>query len=182
MVKGPDRDGRTFEEAVKALPLVDHHVHGAFRVPLDRIAFERSITESDRATAPGMTSFDSQVGFAILRWCAPVLGLAAHASPEEYLVRRAELGPEETNRRLLGSSGVSHYLVDTGFATDDLLDLHGMAASAGGQAREIVRLESVAEEVAVGEGGSVGARTGLPRPSSTGSTAGWRPGRWERRV
>lgn len=152
-MKRSDRDRRALEEAVEALSLVDHHVHGAFRVPLDRIAFERSITESDRAIPPGVTSFDSQVGFAILRWCAPVLGLPSNVLPEEYVARRAELGPEETNRRLLGSSGVSHYLVDTGFATDDLLDLHGMAASSGGQAREIVRLESVAEEVAAGEGG-----------------------------
>jgi len=155
-VKGSDRDRRAFEEAVGALSLIDHHVHGAFRRPLDRIAYERSITESDRAIAPGVTAFDSQVGFAILRWCAPVLGLSPHVSPEKYLARRAELGPEETNRRLLGSSGVSHYLVDTGFATEDLLDLRGMAACSGGLSREIVRLESIAEEVATGEGG-VGA-------------------------
>jgi len=147
-VKGADRDRRAFEEAVGALLLIDHHVHGAFRAPLDPLAFERSITESDRALAPGVTPFDSQLGFAILRWCAPALGLSPHVSPEEYLARRTELGPEETNRRLLGSSGVSHYLVDTGFATEELLDLRGMATLSGGQAREIVRLESVAEEVA----------------------------------
>jgi hypothetical protein len=152
MVKGLDRDALTFEEAIEALSLVDHHVHGAFRMPVDRVAFERSISESDRASVAGQTSFDSQVGFAILRWCAPALGLPPHVSPEEYLARRANLGPEETNRRLLGSSGVSYYLVDTGFATDDLLDPAGMAASSGAQAREIVRLESVAEEVAVREG------------------------------
>jgi predicted TIM-barrel fold metal-dependent hydrolase len=147
-VNGPDRERRAFEEAVGALSLIDHHVHGAFRGPLDRTTFERAITESDRALAVGVTPFDSQVGFAILRWCAPALGLQPHASPEEYLARRDELGPEATNRRLLGSSGVSHYLVDTGFATDELLDLRGMAAASGGQAREIVRLESVAEAVA----------------------------------
>jgi len=147
-VNGPDRERRAFEEAVGALSLIDHHVHGAFRGPLDRTTFERAITESDRALAAGVTPFDSQVGFAILRWCAPALGLQPHASPEEYLARRDEFGPEATNRRLLGSSGVSHYLVDTGFATDELLDLRGMAAASGGQAREIVRLESVAEAVA----------------------------------
>jgi hypothetical protein len=162
-VKGPERDARTFEEAVNALSLIDHHVHGAFRVPLSRVAFERSITESDRAIAAGTTSFDSQLGFAILRWCAPVLGLPPHASPDEYLARRTELGAEETNRRLLGSSGVSHYLVDTGFATGDLLDLPGMAASSGGQAREIVRLESVAEEVAVGASADGFAKAFLDR-------------------
>ena len=147
-MKGADRDRRAFEDAVGALSLIDHHVHGAFRGPLDPLTFERSITESDRALAPGVTPFDSQLGFAILRWCAPALGLSLHVSPEEYLARRTELGSEETNRRLLGSSGVSHYLVDTGFATEELLDLRGMATVSGGQAREIVRLESVAEEVA----------------------------------
>jgi len=152
-VRGAARDRHAFAEAVEALSLVDHHVHGAFRGALERTAFERSITESDRAIAPGTTPFDSQVGFAIRRWCAPVLGLPPHALPEEYLARRAELGPEETNRRLLGASGVSHYLVDTGFATGPLLDLHGMAAASGGQAREIVRLESVAEEVVTGTTG-----------------------------
>lgn len=152
-----------FEEAVTTLSLIDHHVHGAFRVALNRVAFERSITESDRAIAAETTSFDSQLGFAILRWCAPVLDLPPHVSPEEYLARRAELGPEVTNRRLLGSSGVSHYLVDTGFATDDLLDPKGMAASSGGQAREIVRLESVAEAVAVGKGGGDASADGFAK-------------------
>ena len=160
---GAERDARTFEEAVNALPLIDHHVHGAFRVSLNRVAFERSITESDRGLAAATTSFDSQLGFAILRWCAPMLELPPHSSPDEYLARRAELGPEETNRRLLGSSGVSHYLVDTGFATGDLLDLQGMAASSGGHAREIVRLESVAEEVAVGASADGFAKAFLDR-------------------
>jgi predicted TIM-barrel fold metal-dependent hydrolase len=162
-VTGAERDARTFEEAVNALPLIDHHVHGAFRVSLNRVAFERSITESDRGLAAATTSFDSQLGFAILRWCAPMLELTPHSSPDEYLARRAELGPEETNRRLLGSSGVSHYLVDTGFATGDLLDLQGMAASSGGHAREIVRLESVAEEVAVGASADGFAKAFLDR-------------------
>ena len=55
-MKGPERDAGTFEEAVNALSLIDHHVHGAFRVPLNRIAFEQSITESDRAIAAGIPS------------------------------------------------------------------------------------------------------------------------------
>ncbi len=144
-------------EALDALPLVDHHVHGALRVPLDRARFERTIIESDRAPAPGLSTFDSQIGFAILRWCAPVLDLE-HCSPDEYLARRSDLGPEEVNRRLLSGAGVGWFLVDTGFAADELLEPAAMAAAAGGstQAREIVRLESVAEEVA--SDGADGAR------------------------
>ena len=139
-----DRGALGFEEAVEELPLVDHHVHGALRIPLDRAGFERGVTESDRGLAPGTSAFDSQVGFAIRRWCALMLGLEPHTDPDSYIAARAALGPEETNRRLLGPSGVSHYLVDTGFATDDLLDLAGMAAASGRETREIVRLEALA--------------------------------------
>jgi uncharacterized protein len=145
-----DAAGVALGEVVDGLRLVDHHVHGALKIPLDRAGLERVITESDRGLAPGASAFDSQLGFAILRWCAPALGLEPHADPNSYVAGRRELGPEEVNRRLLGSSGVSDYLIDTGFATDDLLDLDGMATASGARAREIVRLESVAEEVAAG--------------------------------
>jgi uncharacterized protein len=135
-------------EVVDGLALVDHHVHGALKIPLDRLAFERVITESDRGLAGGTSAFDAQVGFAVRRWCSPVLGLEPHAEPDEYLSRRAELGADEVNRLLLGSAGVAEFVIDTGFATDDLLDLDGMAAASGARTREIVRLETVAEEVA----------------------------------
>ena len=81
-------------EAVGALALVDHHVHQALGADLPRAAFEEQITESDRPAPPGTTQFDSQLGFAIRRWCAPVLGLEPSAPAEEYLARRAGLGPE----------------------------------------------------------------------------------------
>jgi uncharacterized protein len=135
-------------EVVDGLRLVDHHVHGALKVPLDRAGLERVITESDRGLSPDTSAFDSQVGFAIRRWCAPVLGLEPHAEPDTYVARRQELGPEEVNRRLLGSSGVSDRLIDTGFATADLLGVDDMASVSGARTWEIVRLESVAEKVA----------------------------------
>jgi hypothetical protein len=141
------------EAAIEELALVDHHVHGAAGRDLDRAAFERVITESDRPAAPGTTTFDSQVGFALLRWCAPVLGLEAHTPPEQYVARRLELGGAEVNRRLLRASGVGQYLVDTGFASGEVLGVEAMAAASGGRAAEIVRLESVAEEIAA-EGGT----------------------------
>ncbi|MBB4918478.1 amidohydrolase family protein [Streptosporangium saharense] len=98
-----------------------------------------------------MTQFDSQVGFAILRHCAPVLGLEPHTDPETYLARRTELGVEEVNRRLLTASGVEHFLVETGYRGEELLDPAGMSAASGKPADEIVRLEAVAEQV-VAEG------------------------------
>jgi hypothetical protein len=60
-------------------------VHGALRADVDRATFEQMITESDRAAPAGTTQFDSQVGFSIRRWCAPLLDLPAHSSPEDYL-------------------------------------------------------------------------------------------------
>jgi uncharacterized protein len=133
---------------LEALHLVDHHVHGATRGELASEAFEDAITESDRHRRPGLSAFDSQLGFALLRWCAPVLDLEPHSRPSSYLARRRDLGAEEVSRRLLRASGVSTFLVDTGFATTGLLTPDQMAAAAGGRAREIVRLEAVAEEVA----------------------------------
>lgn len=132
---------------VQALQLVDHHVHGATRGELAPDVFEAAITESDRHRRPGLSSFDSQVGFALLRWCAPVLDLEPHSSPASYLDRRLDLGAEEVTRRLLRATGVSTFLVDTGFAAEGLLTPGEMAGVAGAQAREIVRLEAVAEEV-----------------------------------
>jgi hypothetical protein len=64
-------------EAVAALALVDHHVHQALGGGLFRDEFEDQITESDRRPPAGTTQFDSQLGFAIRRWCAPVLGTPA---------------------------------------------------------------------------------------------------------
>ena len=43
----------------------------------------------------GTTFFDSMLGLAVRRWCAPVLGLEPHASAEDYLTRRQQLGAGE---------------------------------------------------------------------------------------
>ncbi|GAA2907828.1 amidohydrolase family protein [Streptosporangium fragile] len=133
--------------AIGEIPLVDHHVHGATAHDLSRTEFEELITESNRPVPGWMTQFDSQVGFAILRHCAPVLGLDPHPDPETYLARRTELGAEEVNRRLLAASGIGHFLVETGYRGDEILDPARMAAVAGRPADEVVRLEAVAERV-----------------------------------
>lgn len=148
-----DPGRRLLHDAVDELLLVDHHVHGALRpdVPQDRPALERQLTESDRPVPGWMTQFDSQVGLALRRWCAPVLGLEPHASPEQYLERRAALGPEDVTSRLLRAAGISHYLLDTGHDAGALLDVPQMAAAATAQAREVVRLEAVAEQLAGSE-------------------------------
>jgi predicted TIM-barrel fold metal-dependent hydrolase len=132
-------------------PLVDHHCHGVLRVPLDRAGFERLIAEGGLPAPPGTTHFDTPVGMAIRRWCAPALGLPPHAPAADYLARRAELGPDEVNRRLLGAAGIGAFCVDTGLPGDDLLTPAEMGAAGGGvPGHEIVRIEQVAQDVAEG--------------------------------
>ncbi|MCW6005823.1 amidohydrolase [Micromonospora sp. CPCC 205371] len=127
--------------------MVDHHVHGARRDDLTRAEFEDAITESDRPVPSWMSTFDSPLGFAIRRCCAPLLDLRPHADPGDYVARRRDLGAAEVNRRFLAASGVRHFLVETGFRAAELLDPAGMAEASGAVAGEVVRLESVAEEL-----------------------------------
>lgn len=130
------------------LALIDHHVHGVIIDDLDRAGFELLITEASGPAAPGTTMFDSQLGFTVRRWCAPVLDLEPSASAERYLERRTELGTAEVNRRLLAAAGVAQWLVDTGYQGDQLTTPEQMAQASGTPASHIVRLEAVAEQVA----------------------------------
>lgn len=122
------------------LRLVDHHVHGVTRAELSRSQWEAMLTESNRPIPASTTVFDSQVGLAVRRWCAPILGLPSGATPQAYWARRVELGAIEVNRRLLGASGVDTYLVDTGY---------GESAESLRPARveEILRIETLMEQV-----------------------------------
>jgi predicted TIM-barrel fold metal-dependent hydrolase len=140
MPSGPVR------EALDALPLVDHHCHGVVTGDLDRPAFEALLTEG--GVWPGFSTFDSPVGVAVRRHCAPLLDLPRHAPPDDYLARRAELGSREVHRRFLAAAGVEVFCVDTGFDPDRLTAPAELAAIAGGTAYEVVRLERVAEQVA----------------------------------
>src|SRR5512139_286563 len=129
--------------------LVDHHCHGVVRTGLDRRSFEALLAEGDGAGPLGGTIFDSRIGFALRRWCAPVLDLPALATPGDYLERRTDLGAGEVTRRFLRAAGLAALCVDTGLP-GDLLSPDELAAHAGVGVRsyEIVRLEAVAEEVA----------------------------------
>lgn len=143
--------------AVAELRLTDHHCHGVLRRDLDRPAFEAMLTEADYAGGPGVTMFGSQLGLALRRWCPPVLGLAAHASPDEYLAARASLGWQEVSRRFLRAAGLDALYVDTGFEPEPLTAPAELAGLAGAEAREIVRLEQVAEAVGARSAGEVAA-------------------------
>jgi hypothetical protein len=136
--------------AVRELPLVDHHCHGVALDPLDRDGFEGLVSE---AAGPGRwqgSLLDSQVGLALRRVCAPLLDLDPHAPFEEYVARRTQLGADEANRRLLGSTGITDLLVDDGDLGRPVSTADQLASFAGDGAvgRRVVRLESLAEKVA----------------------------------
>jgi uncharacterized protein len=135
------------DEAVAALALADHHCHGLVTSNLDRHGLEALISEAG-PPSEGVTNFDTPLGLAIRRHCAPLLDLARHAQPEEYVARRAGLGVAEVHQRFLASTGTVTFCVDTGFRSDTLTTPAQLAAITGGTALEIVRLESVAESLA----------------------------------
>ena len=133
--------------------LVDHHCHGLVRGELDGAGFEALLSEGGAAPA-GASNFDTPLGLAVRRHCAPLLDLPAHAPGADYLARRAELGSAEVARRLLAATGTSTYLVDTGFRSGELIGPAELAALGGTPARpavahEIVRLEAVADGLVV---------------------------------
>ncbi|MGW4715246.1 amidohydrolase family protein [Nocardia sp. NPDC004260] len=127
--------------------LTDHHCHGVHTENLDRPGFERLLGEGAHG------SFDSALGLAVRRWCAPALDLPAHVGPDVYLRHRARLGAREVSARLLRATGVTRWYLDTGIGggTADFIEL------AGGEVREVVRLEQVAEQVVA----QVGAVSGV---------------------
>ncbi|MFR0355867.1 amidohydrolase family protein [Streptomyces sediminimaris] len=133
-------------EALDALELVDHHCHGLVTAGLSRERFEELITEG--GSWPGISTFDSPVGVAVRRHCAPLLDLPRHAPPDAYLARRAELGADEVHRRFLTASATGVFCVDTGCAPDRPTTPAQLAETAGGTAYEVVRLENTAEAVA----------------------------------
>lgn len=143
--------GGVFDEG----PLVDHHCHGVWPGELSRADFENGLSESANPAPAGATAFDSQLGFAVRRWCAPLLGLPPHAAPDEYVARRAELGWREANRRLLTGAGLGGLLVDTGYRNEELTGPDELGALAEAPAREIVRLEAVAERLVADGAGPV---------------------------
>ncbi|MFE5393805.1 amidohydrolase family protein [Streptomyces sp. NPDC056568] len=134
------------EEALAALDLVDHHCHGAVTGDLDRAGFASLLTEGE--AWPGVSPFDTPVGLAVRRHCAPLLDLPRHAPVDAYLARRAELGAAEVNRRFLRAAGTGVFCVDTGYAPHRVTAPGELARAADAVAREVVRLETVAEAVA----------------------------------
>jgi hypothetical protein len=148
------------ESAVARLRLVDHHVHTSLREQPPAEDFAQLLTESDRPPAPGTSHLESQVGFAVRRHCAPLLGLEPHVPMAEYVDARRRLDPADLDRRLLGAAGVERWLVDTGYKGDEVRALDDFAALVPhARVQEVVRLETVLEGVAAGsDAGGLAAR------------------------
>ncbi|MFF4492337.1 amidohydrolase family protein [Streptomyces sp. NPDC001544] len=136
------------EEALAALPLVDHHCHGARTADLGPDEFASLLTEGRARPGSGASPFDTPAGVAVRRHCAPLLDLPRHAPAADYTARRAELGWREVNQRFLTAAGVGVFCVDTGFAPHPVTSPAELADASGGAAHEVVRLEGVAESVA----------------------------------
>jgi uncharacterized protein len=133
---------------LRCVKLVDHHVHGAFEKPVDRAGFEAAINEGSTDPVPSfMTQFDSPLGLAIRRWCAPLLGLHPHADADAYWRRRSELAPDELARLMLGAADVSRWIVDTGFKGDLITTPERLSELSGSPTSSILRLERLAEDL-----------------------------------
>ena len=137
-------------EFIEGLALVDHHVHGAFAEDGDELRFVNALNEADpEPLARPTDGYDSQLGFAVRRWCTELLDLPRHVDPATYWRRRAELGEIEVGTRMTRAAGVSDWLVDAGFGAGRLLEPARLAALAAGRGHEIVRLETLAEALIV---------------------------------
>ncbi|HEY7009620.1 MAG TPA: amidohydrolase, partial [Jatrophihabitantaceae bacterium] len=133
--------------AAAGLPLVDHHCHGIVSSALDRGGFEALLTEASGGGSLHGSLFDTQIGMGVRAICAPLLDLPRFATPDAYLDRRASLGADEVARRLLSATGISDYLVDTGFLPSSLTSPAELAGYTAARAHEIVRLETTAQDV-----------------------------------
>lgn len=137
---------------IDAVTLIDQHVHGCWLAAGDRARFENALNEANTEPLAGFDSgFDSQLGFAVRAHCAPVLGLPGHAAAEDYWERRSRHSEIELARLFLPSAGVGDWLVDTG-VDGGIADVAQLEALSGNRAREIVRLEEVAEQAAQAPG------------------------------
>jgi uncharacterized protein len=91
--------------------------------------------------------FDSPLGLAIRRWCAPVLGLSPLAPADDYWARRSELGTDELTATMLTQAGVARWVVDTGFKGDLLTTPEQLAELSGRPASSVLRLERLTEDL-----------------------------------
>jgi predicted TIM-barrel fold metal-dependent hydrolase len=129
---------------LSGMMLVDGHCHQVTTGAISDEEFASWCTES--AYVSGST-LDSQLVYAIRRWCAPILGLPPHADIGDYLSVRREIGTAEASRMLMRAARLSTMLIDTGTPSAGLATFTHMAELAAADAHEVVRLEVLAESV-----------------------------------
>jgi predicted TIM-barrel fold metal-dependent hydrolase len=133
---------------LRAVELIDHHVHGNFDQAVDRATFEAAINEGSTDPVPDfMSQFDSPLGLSIRRWCAPLLGLDALAPADDYWARRSELSPDELAGIMLPAANVGRWIVDTGFKGDLITTPEQLTKLSDVPSSEILRLERLAEDL-----------------------------------
>jgi hypothetical protein len=118
-------------EVLDGVALVDDHCHSVARHVEDRHELESFLNEGPEEPPERMSHFDAPIGLTIRRWCAPVLGLDPLASVEDYVEQRLKIGDEEATRALMRAAKLGSLLIDTGYRTDDSLDLDEMSEVAG---------------------------------------------------
>jgi predicted TIM-barrel fold metal-dependent hydrolase len=131
---------------LSAIPLFDHHCH-ALRRPgaaLDGVSFRRHFSESaDPGMAPHLPfSLFYQRG---LRDLAALLG--CEASEEAVLAARQSQPLEAHACRLFEAANIAVMLVDTGFRAAENFSLEEHRAFLPCAVHEVIRLESLAEEL-----------------------------------
>ncbi|HKZ91894.1 MAG TPA: amidohydrolase family protein [Candidatus Limnocylindrales bacterium] len=127
---------------------IDHHVHSILAGQLSVERLVAGLSETDRADAAATGGIDHQLGVALRRWCAPLLGLEPHVEAEDWLRHRSRLDNAVAAASLLPSAGLEALFVDTGYRSAELLPVEDLARLAGADAEPVVRLEALAEDVA----------------------------------
>ena len=149
------------DELLTHARFVDHHVHGILRGSLTPERLVQQLSESDRPAAAAIAGMDTQLGVAVRRWMAPLIGLEPGVPAAEWLAHRATLDNETLGATILPEAGLDALLVDTGFQGTSLTSPAELGALAGVPGREVVRLEVVAEQVAAAAPTAAGFRQAL---------------------
>jgi predicted TIM-barrel fold metal-dependent hydrolase len=144
-----DGPSAALNELLERVRLVDHHTHSIVRRVDSAAAYTFMLIESDRPTAAAAAGLDTQIGFAARRWCAPLLDLPPSCDVDEFLRVRLGMPSAAVAARLLPAAGLERLILDTGFRGDELVPSEQLGQLAGAAVSTVVRLETVAEQLAV---------------------------------
>ncbi len=147
-VRAADGPSPELNEVIDRVGLVDHHAHSVVSGTVDRDAYAFMLDESDRPASARAAGLDTQVAFAVRRWCAPLLGLAPDASLDEFLRARLALSARDAVARFLPSARLDRLLVETGYRGDELMATPQLERLAETPLSTVARLETIAESVA----------------------------------